>query len=180
MGSTVAVALARCWRGSTWRNHWRQPGGKVPSPVETTRCQLDTPPPTCCTWWLWSTNTPLLASTLANGLRPAWMLMNLLLKSFIVTLWRDSENMFKHKAKNVRLSWYRLAYQGVCRPELENRSPSSNTSFVLYLISGNILFYWSLTFHSRITFTFISDDFASDKSQTLNKQFKAQPIKDAN
>ena len=86
MGSTVAVALARCWRGSTWRNHWRQPGGKVPSPVETTRCQLDTPPPTCCTWWLWSTKTPLLASTLANGLRPAWMLMNRLLKSFISTL----------------------------------------------------------------------------------------------
>ena len=28
----------------------------------------------------------------------------------------------------LRLSWYRLAYQGVCRPELENRSPASNTS----------------------------------------------------
>ena len=43
---------------------------------------------TCWTCWLCcSTKTPLLASTVAKGPRPEWMLMNLLLRSFILTLW---------------------------------------------------------------------------------------------
>ena len=35
----------------------------------------------------WSTKTPLLASTVANGPMPEWMLMNRLLRSFILTFY---------------------------------------------------------------------------------------------
>ena len=37
-------------------------------------------------WLCCSTKTPLPASTVAKGPRPEWMLMNRLLKSFILTL----------------------------------------------------------------------------------------------
>ena len=69
MGSTVAAALPRCWRGSTWKNHWRQPGrfwgsGKRFS-VRHKEKQLDA---SCCTWWLWSTKTPFSKEKIAKGI----------------------------------------------------------------------------------------------------------------